>query len=692
MPRYLSLSNGRLLVNFDRQYYLRDLYWPHVGQENHTEGDPFRFGVFCDGQFSWLADPSWDKQIRYGDDAIVSDVTLRRRDLGLALICRDTVDVHENMYLRCIEAIDERPPSSRDARARSVRLFFAQDLHIYGTRVGDTAYYEPDCRAVVHYKGKRWFLIATAKKQGDQWVHGVDQWSVGQSEATGKEGTWRDAEDGELSGQSTAQGSVDSVVALHLEVPPGGRAAGCYSICAAWDRPSVMAVHQALRENSPDVLVDRTRSYWELWVGRERPEEIDLPAKLATLYRRSLLVIRGHMDRAGGIVAATDYDTARAAHDTYAYVWPRDGALAAAALIRAGYEEAPERFFTFCHSVLTPDGYLLHKFNPDGSLASTWEGWYHRGQKVLPIQEDETALVVWALRLLFERFHDVEFIKPLYRKLVFQAADWMVDYTDDQGLVQPSWSVWEEQRGIYAWTVGTVWAGLQAAARFADDLGQHDSASRYRQAAQRLKEAVAGMMWDTQENRFVRALEIDESGHRSMDKKLDSALAGLWYFGMFDAADPRIRATMDLVRQRLWVQSPVGGIARYENDQYHKVVPEGQQIPGNPWFVCTLWLAQWYIRKARIAADLEPAAALIRWAASRALPNGLMAEQIHPFTDEPLSACPLTWSHSTFVLAVHEYMTKCRELKCSASHLDDEDTDHLLDQEALITNSEGAVL
>jgi GH15 family glucan-1,4-alpha-glucosidase len=53
-------------------------------------------------------------------------------------------------------------------------------------------------------------------------------------------------------------------------------------------------------------------------------------------------------------------------------------------------------------------------------------------------------------------------------------------------------------------------------------------------------------------------------------------------------------------------------------------------------------LAQWYIRKAKTAADLEPAAHLIRWAASGALPCGLMAEQIHPFTGEPLSACPLT--------------------------------------------------
>ncbi len=55
MLRYLTLSNGRLLVNFDREYRLRDLSWPRVGQENHTEGDPFRFGVHCDDQFSWTA-------------------------------------------------------------------------------------------------------------------------------------------------------------------------------------------------------------------------------------------------------------------------------------------------------------------------------------------------------------------------------------------------------------------------------------------------------------------------------------------------------------------------------------------------------------------------------------------------------------------------------------------------------------
>ena len=38
MPRDIPVGNGALLVNFDQAYQLCDLYWPHVGQENHTNG------------------------------------------------------------------------------------------------------------------------------------------------------------------------------------------------------------------------------------------------------------------------------------------------------------------------------------------------------------------------------------------------------------------------------------------------------------------------------------------------------------------------------------------------------------------------------------------------------------------------------------------------------------------------------
>ena len=66
---------------------------------------------------------------------------------------------------------------------------------------------------------------------------------------------------------------------------------------------------------------------------------------------------------------------------------------------------------------------------------------------------------------------------------------------------------------------------------------------------------------------------------------------GLWYFGMLAADAPRIVATMQAVRDRLWVKTEVGGVARYENDYYHRVSQDIENVPGNPWFICTLWLA-----------------------------------------------------------------------------------------------------
>src|SRR5579859_3877579 len=65
MPRDLPLGNGKLLLNFDKSYNLRDIYWPHVGQELHTAGDISHTGVWVDGQFAWLDAPEWQREMVY---------------------------------------------------------------------------------------------------------------------------------------------------------------------------------------------------------------------------------------------------------------------------------------------------------------------------------------------------------------------------------------------------------------------------------------------------------------------------------------------------------------------------------------------------------------------------------------------------------------------------------------------------
>jgi glucoamylase len=82
------------------------------------------------------------------------------------------------------------------------------------------------------------------------------------------------------------------------------------------------------------------------------------------------------------------------------------------------------------------------------------------------------------------------------------------------------------------------------------------------------------------------------------------------------------------------------------------------RVPGNPWFICTMWLARYRLQQAQTLADLAPGLKLLNWAAERAFLSGTMAEQLHPYTGEPLSVSPLTWSHAEYVHAVREYIDR----------------------------------
>src|SRR5439155_13908920 len=129
--------------------------------------------------------------------------------------------------------------------------------------------------------------------------------------------------------------------------------------------------------------------------------------------------------------------------------------------------------------------------------------------------------------------------------------------------------------------------------------------------------------------------------------------------GMLPPGDPRIVATLEAVEASLWCRTEIGGLARYERDDYHRACGD---VPGNPWILCTLWLADWLTALARSPEDLAPTRALLDWTVERALPSGVLAEQLHPHTGEPLSVSPLTWSHATLASSVHGYVARYQAL------------------------------
>jgi glucoamylase len=667
MPRDLPLANGRMLVNFDFNYRVRDVYWPHVGERNQTDGHVNHFGVWVDGAFAWLDDAEWVRDMRYEDDTLVTSVTLRHERLNLTLTCADTVDFDRDALVRRVRV------TNHAAVAREVRLFVHYDWHIDESEGANTAYFDPEQRTLVAYKDHSYLLVGglvgdanAGLGEGERGLaEPMAQWATGNKEVDGQQGTWRDAEDGELSGNPITQGSVDSCAAFHLGSIGPGMDRYCYHwLAAGRDADAVGDLHRLIMRRGPESLLERTRNYWRLWLRSKHVDLGDLPDDLCQLYRRSLLITRTQIDNDGAIVAATDGDVWDFARDSYSYMWPRDGALVTNVMSHAGYGDFTNTFFHFCAREMTDRGYLMHKYTPSGALGSSWHPRVDAdGEPQLPIQEDETALVVYALWQHFTVFHEVEFIRPLYRPLVKGAGDFMVRFREPfTRLPAASWDLWEERHGIHSGTVAVVYAGLGAAANFAEAFGEEEIAASYREAASEIQASAEEYLWSDADGRYARMIRVDKEGVLTRDMTIDAALTGLFKFGLVEATSERMRRTMQAVEEHLIVQSEIGGVARYENDYYHQVSKDIERIPGNPWFICACWLAEYHIALANTLDELHAAMDWLRWTLKHALPSGVLAEQLDPLTGAPLSVSPLTWSHAEYAGAIRWYAGRYRRI------------------------------
>src|SRR5262249_25387792 len=155
--------------------------------------------------------------------------------------------------------------------------------------------------------------------------------------------------------------------------------------------------------------------------------------------------------------------------------------------------------------------------------------------------------------------------------------------------------------------------------------GDRDKAESYNRAAEEIKAGAAKYLYNDQLKRFVRRLiprdmptppapvepratgdqaaqangpvNGSANGHNhdiyEVDPTIDAALFAIYKFHLFEHDDPRVISTMRAVEQKLWIKTRVGGVARYENDYYHKISNDVGAVPGNPWFICTLWLADY---------------------------------------------------------------------------------------------------
>jgi GH15 family glucan-1,4-alpha-glucosidase len=356
----------------------------------------------------------------------------------------------------------------------------------------------------------------------------------------------------------------------------------------------------------------------------------------------SLLIIKAHCDDRGSVLASGDSSIFNYGRDYYCYCWPRDAAYALWPLIRLGHYEEPRRFLEFARDTMHKDGYLMHKYQPDRAIGSTWHPLVHGQRKELAIQEDETASVLFIVGEYYDASKDIAFIESLYHSFVVPCANFMSSYIDEAtGLPHASYDLWEEKFLTSTYTVCTVIAGLETAAKLANLTEQPHDAAKWKKTADSIRQNLDKLCHP--DGWFRKGFLLKEDGGLEYDDTLDiSSLYGPLMYAGLSMKDERLKSTAEQVEKRLLNTTPSGGVLRYEHDNYFLT---RRQFIGNPWVVSTLWLAQYY----NLDGQTEKALELLAWSLSRELPSGVLSEQFDPENGAPLGVTPLVWSHAEMV-------------------------------------------
>ncbi len=603
-------GNGRLLLTVNENGDWNELFYPFPGQFQQLR--EARLGLYdvAAAKFAWLRRGNGYEihQEPKGPGHLPESVWTGH---GITISVRDHVHPNHDLVARVFRV--------RAAPARPLRLFAYHAFQIAESMYQDTAYVDPATASLVHYK-RGYFFEFFSEPTFSRAV-------CGEHTLKGLRGTYVDAEDGRLEGRPVAHGAADSVMEWDFETRDDEETVVRLFLAAGRSLPAAHQVHEYVTNGGYTRFVRESEAFWETWVGRRLPNP---PTGLSELgravYRMSVLLLRHSTGANGAIIASPDTRSLVAAGDTYNYCWWRDGGYVSKAMDEAGLYDNSARFLDFARSCQSPDGSFFHRHFPDGAIGSTWHPPPH-------LQIDQTATVIAATWHHFKRGADPDVLLHLW-PMVKGAANFLVGFRDvATGLPAPSFDLWEERMGIHLYSTAAVVHALERAGRIASEIGKDPSA--WRSAAAEMRAAALREFWDPASGRFVRSVA-------PRDERLDASGLLALKLGFLPWTDPKARTTVDAIEQRLWC-SEIGGLARYEGDQYY-----GQE---NPWIVCTLWLAEARLR----LGDRNRCRELLEWTASHATPTRLLPEQIDRGSGEPKSATPLTWSHSTFVDVVHKY-------------------------------------
>lgn len=636
MAKLLVFGNGRLHIGLDEHGLVHDVYYPFIGLNSQMapHGFAHKVGIFEDGRISWLDDDGWKLTASYHKKAMIGHTVATNESLGLRVEFTDAVDSEYDAFLRSIHVINLRDVE------RNLSLYYHQGFMLADSASSCTAQYRSDLPGIMHYKGATVCIVGLYEKSLS-----FDDFSIGKYDFSTGSSTFRDAEDGSLSKNTVENGQVDSVMGHVFRLRPFDSTRFEYTLAFGESVDECEETFLAVQADGVLHHIAKTAAYWQAWSTKAAVPASLLSAEQFKALESSLFVIKAHIDERGAIMASLDSSLRNHPQDdTYNFCWPRDASYALWPLIRLGYTDEARRFFEFARKGLQPDGYLSHKYRADGTLGSTWLPYEHPDGSVHPpIQADETALTLFLIGQYHRHTNDQSILTKHYEDMVEPMANFLADYTYLDGLPRPSYDLWEHSYLTHTYTTAITYASLLEAAELAEIYGRTVDASRWRQAAEKMRKA-SQCLYNPETKYFYKGFFENKQGERSFEGLIDiSSLYGAFMYGLFDLETPELAAAIVTAKERL---SAEGLYCRFEGDDYF-CDPKNMNI----WLFVSLWMAEIALEQD----ETEEGEAIISKVLALGSPSGMLPEQVTRGKHESVSLNPLVWTHAELISALIDY-------------------------------------
>jgi GH15 family glucan-1,4-alpha-glucosidase len=396
-----------------------------------------------------------------------------------------------------------------------------------------------------------------------------------------------------------------------------------------------------VREITPALAreaLDRSVRSWQQWSRRCQYEGEHREQVL-----RSALVLKGLIyHRSGALLAAPTTSLPETIGGQrnwdYRYMWFRDATLTLLALFRLGYAHEAHDFMDFMLDSCAICGQELRLMLGVGgehdlpeSTLDHLEGYArsapvrigNRAHEQLQLDTyGEVLDACWLYHKISGSISDEQW--QLLRRLIeFVCENWQ----------RPDNGIWEVRGALQQFTHSKVmcWVALDRGIRLAYALGDDGVPERWEATREAIRAQVLARGYDRERHSFVQSYGA---------KALDASTLRLSHVGFLAGDDPRMLATIDLIREELEVD---GLVYRYRVEE----TDDGLHGREGAFVMCSFWL----VSSLALAGRCEEAQALLADLLARANDLGLYSEELAP-DGTMLGNFPQAFTHLALIQAV----------------------------------------